>query len=110
MAREDAIKEFNLPSGYFDWLDEEHGAIGVRPTGVSPNNNVPVTHETVMEFGKYTAEDCARDAAQEMLAALQEVLPEIRRLNEAAGHTVFNPTATGMVKEAMAKALSQETE
>lgn len=31
---------------------------------------------------------------QEMVNELYEVRHEIRRLNEAAGHTVFNPAAT----------------
>jgi len=35
--------------------------------------------------------------------ALNEVLHEIRRLNAAAGHTVFNPAATDCVKALLAQ-------
>ena len=38
------------------------------------------------------------------LAALVECRAEITRINEAAGETVFNPAATGMVGSAIAKA------
>ena len=43
-------------------------------------------------------------AAPELLEALREALPEIRRLNAAAGVTVFNPAATSMIRAAIAKA------
>jgi len=35
----------------------------------------------------------------ETRAALEEVLHEISRVNNAAGHVVFNPTATQLVRE-----------
>lgn len=35
-----------------------------------------------------------KDLLIEMLGELNEVRHEISRLNQAAGHTVFNPTAT----------------
>lgn len=35
---------------------------------------------------------------QEKIDSLNEVLAEIRRLNAAAGHTVFNPAATDCLK------------
>lgn len=34
----------------------------------------------------------------ELLSALNEVSAEITRVNKAAGHTVFNPTATSMLR------------
>lgn len=34
----------------------------------------------------------------ELIATLGEVSEEITRINQAAGHTVFNPTVTGMVR------------
>ena len=40
--------------------------------------------------------------AANILAALREVSPEISRVNQAAGCTVFNPTATGMVRSILA--------
>lgn len=41
---------------------------------------------------------------QKMLAALKEVSPEITRINEAAGETQFNPTATSMVRSVLPEA------
>ena len=43
-------------------------------------------------------------AAPDLLEALQEILPEISRLNQARGETVFNPTATNMARKAIARA------
>jgi hypothetical protein len=43
-------------------------------------------------------------AAPDMYDALTEVLAEISRINAAAGHTVFNPTATSMARAALGKA------
>ncbi len=41
--------------------------------------------------------------APAMLAALREALPEIQRLNRAAGEAVFNPAATGIIREILAR-------
>lgn len=38
-----------------------------------------------------------------VLSAMREVSHEITRLNQAAGETVFNPAATGMLRERMAE-------
>lgn len=43
-------------------------------------------------------------AAPELLDACEEAIAEAHRLNEAAGYTVFNPTAFGMMRQAIAKA------
>ena len=48
-----------------------------------------------------------KEVTQQLLEALEECLPEIQRLNKAAGHTVFNPAATDLVKAAIAKARNQ---
>jgi hypothetical protein len=39
-------------------------------------------------------------ALEDAKAALAEIRPEITRINQAAGHTVFNPAATQMVEHA----------
>ena len=59
------------------------------------------------ENGLFVAECITEDApiiaqGPAMCAALREVLTEIRRLNRAAGHTVFNPTVTVMINICLA--------
>ena len=44
---------------------------------------------------------------QEIADAINEALYEIRRLNEARGETVFNPTATSGLRYALAKLISE---
>lgn len=47
-----------------------------------------------------TGEHAALEAAQSrLLEAMQEVRSEITRINEAAGRTVFNPSATSALQE-----------
>lgn len=41
------------------------------------------------------------DALREAECALVECLAEITRLNQAAGHTVFNPAAVDLAKSAL---------
>jgi len=45
----------------------------------------------------------ARQIELEVIYALQEVSNEITRLNQAAGHTVFNPATTAMVRTVLAE-------
>ncbi len=46
-------------------------------------------------------------AAPEMLEALLEADAAIRAVNEAAGHPVFNPAATDLIRAAIAKATGE---
>ena len=107
-------KETMSPNDYYQWAEK---LVDMFPDGV-PVEAVLQTADDHKAFIDVNADELltivrayestnpsptepvtSRDLAEILSGIIDEVRPEITRVNDAAGETIFNPTATMMVEE-----------
>lgn len=78
----------------------------IGPQDIDPETGMPYSNYSSPSLDtSFHDHEMAVDLTpkEELLATLKEVRAEIRRINEAAGETRFNPAATEMVDGEIAK-------
>jgi predicted P-loop ATPase/GTPase len=79
-------------------------AVRVATKFGKPINELLPRIEEVLKNAETEKHAVLLNAAPDLLDACRESLFEARRINRAAGETVFNPTAFSMMESAIAKA------